>query len=73
VTAAMFDHPDNFRPATWFTMSQGFAYLSATVNVWRDPLTLSKDAPLKLRYAVALWDGKTPPEAVAAAWAGWTK
>ena len=73
VTAAMFDHPDNFRPATWFTMSQGFAYLSATVNVWRDPLTLSKDAPLKLRYAVALWDGKTPPEAVAAAWANWTK
>ena len=26
-----------------------------------------------LRDAVALWDGKTPPEAVAAAWANWTK
>ena len=40
VTVAMFDHPGNFRhPATMFTMTNRFAYLSATLNEWKEPIT----------------------------------
>ena len=31
VTVAMFDHPDNPRPVTWFTMKTPFAYLAAAL------------------------------------------
>lgn len=59
VTVAMFDLPTNPRhPATWFTMDQGFAYLSATLNLSKQPLKIEADKPLVLRYAVALWDGE---------------
>jgi len=59
VTVAMFGHPDNVRgPALWFTMAKPFAYLSATLNLHREPLKIARDKPLVLRYAVALWDGQ---------------
>jgi hypothetical protein len=59
VTVAMFGHPDNVRdPTQWFTMTKPFAYLSATLNLHREPLTIASDEPLRLRYAVALWDGR---------------
>ena len=59
VTVAMFCHPDNLRhPTHWFTMSNPFAYLSATMNLHREPLKIASGEPLKLRYAVALWDGR---------------
>jgi Family of unknown function (DUF6807) len=58
VTVAMFDHPDNVRhPATWFTMTGPFAYMSATLNLWKEPMTLKSAEPMVLRYGVALWDG----------------
>ncbi|KPK44227.1 MAG: hypothetical protein AMJ65_03605 [Phycisphaerae bacterium SG8_4] len=58
VTVAMFCHPDNLRhPTHWFTMTAPFAYLSATMNLHREPLKITSDEPLRLRYAVALWDG----------------
>ncbi|UCG59650.1 MAG: PmoA family protein [Phycisphaerales bacterium] len=58
VTVAMFDCPGNPRhPATWFTMTEPFAYLSATLNLHEQPLEVTSDKPLKLRYGVALWDG----------------
>ena len=58
VTVAMFCHPDNLRyPAHWFTMTKPFAYLSATMNLHREPLKITSGEPLRLRYAVALWDG----------------
>jgi len=57
VSVAMFDSPDNPRhPAWWFTMSTPFDYLSATLNLYREPMELKADAPLRLRYGVALWD-----------------
>ena len=41
VTVAVFDHPHNFRyPASMFTMSTPFAYLSATCNEWKQPITI---------------------------------
>ncbi len=58
VTVAMFCHPGNLRhPTHWFTMTKPFAYLSATMNLHREPLKMTSDEPLRLRYAVALWDG----------------
>jgi len=59
VTIAMFCHPDNLRhPTHWFTMSKPFAYLSATMNLHREPLKINADEPLVLRYGVAVWDGQ---------------
>jgi len=59
VTAAMFDHPNNpHHPATWFTMSKPFAYLSATMRLHEEPLKVLAGKTLVLRYGVALWDGR---------------
>lgn len=66
VTVAMFGHPDNPRhPTTWFTMAKPFAYLSATLNLHAEPLTVAADEPLVLRYAVAVWDGRVEEDRVA--------
>ena len=72
VTVALFDDPTNPRhPATFFTMPVGFAYQSATLNVYREPLTIEPGKPLALRYGVALWDGKVGAEQVEAAYKEW--
>jgi hypothetical protein len=59
VTLALFDSPANPRhPAAMFTMTAPFAYVSATLNLWKQPLVLKADAPpLALRYGIAVWDG----------------
>ena len=60
VTIAMFGHPENQRhPTHWFTMTTPFAYLAATLNLHKEPLEVTSDKPLELRYAVAVWDGRT--------------
>jgi hypothetical protein len=75
VTAAMFDHPDNPRhPATWFTMAKPFAYLSATLNLHKEPLKVMAGKPLHVRYGVALWDGRVEAaeiDRVYRWWVGW--
>jgi len=59
VTIAMFGHPENLRhPTHWFTMTTPFAYLAATLNLHKEPLEVTSDKPLVLRYAVAVWDGR---------------
>lgn len=59
VTVAMFCHPENVRhPTYWFTMAKPFAYLSATMNLHREPLVIASTEPLVLRYGVAVWDGE---------------
>lgn len=73
VTVAMFSHPRNPRPTTWFTMPVPFAYLSATMILHKDPLPIKPDAPLLLRYGVALWDGKVPAKEIAEAYSLWLK
>ncbi len=75
VTVAMFDHPGNPRPVKWFTMHTPFAYLSATINLWKEPMELKAGQPIVLNYCAALWDGKVDKEAVAAfnkQWLMWT-
>jgi hypothetical protein len=67
VTVAMFDLPgpgNPRRPATWFTMDQGFAYMAATLNLAKEPLKIEAAKPLVLRYAVAVWDGKVEKAAI---------
>ena len=72
VTAAMFDHPDNPRhPATWFTMTKPFAYLSATMDLSKKPLTLESGKPLVLRYGVAVWDGHLKRDRIEKAYKQW--
>ncbi len=74
VTIAMFGHPDNVRvPTHWFTMGKPFAYLSATLNLYREPLKITIDKPLVLRYAIALWDGKVDDSRIEQAYDQWIK
>lgn len=59
VTIAVFDHPDNApHKAHFFTMSRPFAYLSATTNLWKQPLELADGKALVLCYGIAVWDGQ---------------
>lgn len=65
VTVAMFGHPNNPRhPTTWFTMAKPFAYLSATLGLHEKPLDIVEGKPLKVRYAVALWDRPADSEEI---------
>lgn len=74
VTIALFDHPDNLRhPARMFTMSKPFAYLSATMNEWKEPVVVKAGEPLELRYAAALWDGEVDKAAVERLYRRWLK
>jgi hypothetical protein len=69
VTVAVFDDPKNPRhPATWFTMDKPFAYVSATLDLSRQPLVIESGKPLELRYAVAVWDGKVEVRTIAEAY-----
>ncbi len=71
VTVAMMDHPDNPRhPATWFTMVEPFAYLSATLSLHTEPIALRSGENLSLMYGVAAWDGWIAPEEIASLYRG---
>jgi hypothetical protein len=70
----MFDHPKNPRaPAGMFTMEGHFAYLSATPNVWKEPMELSEGQALALRYGVALWDGEVDADGVEKLYRDWLR
>jgi len=71
VTVAMFDSPGNVRPAWWFIMAKPFAYLSATLNLHREPLVVEAGKPLTLTYGVAVWDGKVKAEEIEKLYARW--
>jgi LacI family transcriptional regulator len=67
VTVAVFDSPTNPRhPATWFTMDSAFAYVSATLDLSRQPLAIRSGKPLELCYRVAVWDDKVDAATIAA-------
>lgn len=73
VTVAAFDHPENIRSATWFTMARPFGYLSATLRAQETPLTIEAGRPLVLRYAVAAWDGHATSEEIQRLYMGWLR
>ena len=67
VTVALFDHPSNPIPMTAFTMGDAggpFAYLSATMNLHREPVELKAGETFAIKYRVAVWDGEISPETV---------
>ena len=73
VTAAIFDSPENPRhPNKFFTM-RPFAYLSATLNLWKEPMTLKAGEPLKLAYGVAAWDGHIDAADIEKTYQWWVK
>jgi hypothetical protein len=73
ITVAMFDHPQNpRRPATWFTMTKPFAYISATLNLHKEPLKVVAGKPLVLRYAVAVWDSKVKADLIDKLYRQWS-
>lgn len=74
VTVAIFDHPDNGRPMVAFTMGDAgshFAYLAATLNVWKEPIELPADQPLTLCWGVAVWDGEADAEQIESVYEKW--
>ena len=76
VTVAVFDSPKNPRPMLVFTMGDAggaFAYMSATVNLFREKMELTKDKPLDFIYHVAVWDGEQTPEAIESVYQQWLK
>ena len=54
-------------------MKAAFAYQSATVNYWKDPLTVKAAEPLVLRYGVAFWDGTVDRAKIGAMRDRWLK
>jgi len=69
VTVAVFDHPSNPVPMTAFTMGNAggaFAYLSATMNLHREPVGLKARQSFAVKYRVAVWDGEVSPETIEA-------
>lgn len=74
VTVAIFDDPQNVRhPAGMFTMLQPFSYLSATPNIWKEPLELAQDKSLAARYGIAVWDGEIGTEQIDSLYQRWLK
>lgn len=73
VTVAMFDHPDNDYKAHFFTMSKPFSYMTATLNLWKEPVDILADKPLNLTYGVVAWDGKASREEIEAVYQQWIK
>ena len=72
VTVVMFSHPKNARqPVWWFTMDEPFAYQSATLNLWKQPLTLEQNDALALTFGVALLDGEIPMKNIESLYAHW--
>ena len=67
----MFDGPGNPREATWFTMTEPFAYMSATMNTYREPLEVKRGEALSVCYGVVLWDGQVERERIEKAYKQW--
>jgi hypothetical protein len=73
VTVAIFDSPANPRhPNKFFTM-RPFAYMAATLNLWKEPMTLKAGEPLKLTYGVAAWDGHIDAAEIEKTYQQWLK
>ena len=69
VTVALFAHPSNPKPMLAFTMgdvNSAFAYLSGTMNLHREPVSLKTGETFSVKYRIAVWDGEVLPETVEA-------
>ncbi len=75
VTVAMFGHPSNRRGQTmWFSMTQPFAYISATLGLHQKPMELRREeGTMSLVYGAALWDGRVETERIEALYRKWVE
>lgn len=74
VTIAVFGHPNDVRhPPTMFTMPVAFAYIAATLNLWKEPLAIEAGRPLTLVYGVALWDGAADRDEIERVYQRWVR
>jgi len=74
VTVAVFDSPNNPRLMLAFTMGDGgggFAYISATVNLFREKMEVTQDKPVDFVYGVAVWDGEQTSETIDGVYQQW--
>jgi len=71
VTVAMFSHPSNVRPATWFIMLSPYALFSGTLSLNTTPLVLNRDQTMVLRYGVAVWDGAPSSDRIEEVYKNW--
>ena len=71
VTVAMFSHPSNVRPATWFLMLSPYAMFSGTLSLHSAPIVLSRDQAMVLRYGIAVWDGAPSSNRIEEVYANW--
>ncbi len=70
VTVAIVDMKENPRPMLAFTMGgdgKDFAYLSATTNLYKEPITLTPEKPIVFHYRIFLWDGTKNADEIEAA------
>ncbi len=63
-TVLLVDLKDSVRyPARWFTMRTPFVYVSATRNLWKEPLEIPPGQRVSFSTAIVVWDGiKTKEE-----------
>lgn len=62
-TLLILDMPDSVRyPARWFTMRMPFVYISATRNLWKEPLEISPGDKISCKSILILWDGEKTKE-----------
>ncbi|MDR3228550.1 MAG: PmoA family protein [Puniceicoccales bacterium] len=74
VTVAMFDCPKNHRPMLAYSCAnKHMTYLSATTNLWRQPLKLQPSEKAVFRYAVCIWEGTKNTEEIEQAHGLWLK
>ncbi len=71
VTVAMFDQPSNPGRSVFFSMLNGFAYLSATQELDRAPLTYQQGERFALDYLVIASDRRLSPDELDQRYAAW--
>ncbi len=72
VTVAMFSYPPHCRHIThWFTMSDSLSYMTATMNLYRQPVLLREGQVIEVMHGVAVWDGAASKASVGKARSAW--
>lgn len=62
-TILLIDFPESVRfPARWFSMRTPFVYLSATRNLWKEPLEIPPQNKAVFKHVLILWDGEKTKE-----------
>ncbi len=73
ITVLMVDHPENPRPARWFTMGVPFCYLSATLDLEERPARLAGGQLWSLQWGVAVISGAPAREQLSALAREWVE